>query len=45
MAATFAASHQSTIGIPFGAPDYVAHAVNYAVLGALPNTRKAPACC
>jgi VanZ family protein len=35
MAATFAASHQSTIGIPFGAPDYVAHAVNYAVLGAL----------
>jgi VanZ family protein len=35
MAATFAASHRSAIAIPFGAPDYVAHALGYAVLGAL----------
>lgn len=35
MAATFVASHQPAVVIPFGAPDYVAHFVNYAVLGAL----------
>ncbi len=35
MAATFAASHRPAIAIPFGAPDYVAHALSYAVLGAL----------
>jgi VanZ family protein len=35
MAATFAASHRSAIPIPFGAPDYVAHALGYAGLGAL----------
>lgn len=35
MAATFVASHQPVIEIPFGAPDYVAHAVAYGVLGAL----------
>ncbi len=35
MAATFAASHRTDIAIPFGAPDYGAHALSYAVLGAL----------
>jgi VanZ family protein len=35
MAAIFAASHQAAVEIPFGAPDYVGHAVGYAVLGAL----------
>ena len=35
MAATFAASHRSAIAIPFGPPDYVAHALGYAGLGAL----------
>ena len=34
-ALTFYVSHQPVVSIPFGAPDYVAHAVNYAVLGAL----------
>lgn len=35
MAGTFYASHQSAVGIPLGAPDYVAHGVAYAVLGGL----------
>lgn len=35
MAATFALSHRSAVSIPFDAPDYVAHAGAYAVLGAL----------
>ena len=35
MAATFVASHQSQVEIPFGAPDYIGHGVSYAVLGAL----------
>lgn len=35
MAAIFVASSQSVVEIPFGAPDYVAHATGYAVLGAL----------
>jgi VanZ family protein len=35
MVATFVASHQSRIDIPFGAPDYVGHGVGYAILGAL----------
>ena len=32
---TFVVSHQPVVVIPFGAPDYVAHAINYAVLGVL----------
>jgi VanZ family protein len=35
MAVTFVVSHQSVVAIPFGAPDYAAHAVNYGVLAAL----------
>jgi VanZ family protein len=35
MAATFVASHQPAIEIPFGAPDYVGHALGYAGLAAL----------
>jgi VanZ family protein len=35
MAATFVASHQSAVEIPFGAPDYVGHALGYSGLGAL----------
>lgn len=35
MAATFVTSHQSSVSIPFGAPDYFAHGLAYAVLGAL----------
>lgn len=35
VALTFVVSHQPVVVIPFGAPDYVAHALNYAVLGAL----------
>ncbi|HUR20230.1 MAG TPA: VanZ family protein [Vicinamibacterales bacterium] len=34
-AITFVMSHQPAVTIPFGAPDYVAHAMNYAVLGVL----------
>ena len=34
-ALTFYVSHQPVVHIPFGAPDYVAHALNYGVLGAL----------
>lgn len=34
-AITFVVSHQPVVVIPFGAPDYVAHALNYAVLGVL----------
>ena len=34
-AMTFVVSHQPVVVIPFGAPDYVAHAINYAVLGVL----------
>lgn len=32
---TFVVSHQPAVVIPFGAPDYVAHGINYAVLAAL----------
>ncbi len=35
MAVTFYISHQSVVSIPLGAPDYVAHGVSYAGLGAL----------
>ena len=35
MAVTFYLSHQSGIAIPLGAPDYMAHGVGYAGLGAL----------
>jgi VanZ family protein len=35
MAATFYISHQSVVAIPLGAPDYIAHGVGYAGLGAL----------
>lgn len=35
MAATFVVSHQPVVVIPFDAPDYYAHGVSYAVLGAL----------
>lgn len=35
MAATFVISHQPKVAIPFDAPDYLAHGVSYAVLGAL----------
>jgi VanZ family protein len=35
MAATFFASHRPAVVIPFGAPDYVAHAIAYSVLAAL----------
>ena len=35
VAITFVVSHQPVVVIPFGAPDYVAHAINYAVLGVL----------
>ena len=34
-AITFVVSHQPVVVIPFGAPDYAAHAINYAVLGVL----------
>jgi VanZ family protein len=34
-AITFVVSHQPVVVIPFGAPDYLAHAINYAVLGVL----------
>ena len=34
-AITFVISHQPAVNIPLGAPDYVAHAINYAVLGVL----------
>ena len=32
---TFIVSHQPVVVIPFGAPDYVAHAINYGVLSVL----------
>jgi VanZ family protein len=32
---TFVVSHQPVVHIPFGAPDYVAHGLNYSVLGLL----------
>lgn len=35
MAVTFYLSHQSVVAIPLGAPDYVAHGIGYAGLGAL----------
>lgn len=35
MAGTFVVSHQPTVSIPLDAPDYMAHGVSYAVLGAL----------
>jgi VanZ family protein len=35
MAVTFYISHQSVVSIPMGAPDYVAHGVSYAGLGAM----------
>ncbi len=35
MALIFVLSHQPTVTIPLGAPDYVAHALGYAVLAAL----------
>jgi VanZ family protein len=35
VAFTFVVSHQPAVVIPFGAPDYVAHAINYSVLGVL----------
>ena len=35
MAITFIVSHQPVVVIPFGAPDYVAHVINYGVLGVL----------
>jgi len=35
VAITFVVSHQPVVVIPFGAPDYLAHAINYGVLGVL----------
>lgn len=35
MAVTFYLSHQSVVDIPLDAPDYVAHGIGYAGLGAL----------
>lgn len=35
MAAIFVVSHQSSVSIPFGAPDYYAHGMSYTVLGFL----------
>ena len=35
IALTFIVSHQPVVSIPFGAPDYVAHAINYGVLTVL----------
>lgn len=35
MGVTFYISHQSVVSIPLGAPDYMAHGVGYAGLGAL----------
>jgi len=35
MAGTIVVSHQRAVQIPFGAPDYIAHAVSYALFGAL----------
>lgn len=35
VAITFIVSHQPVVVIPFGAPDYVAHVINYGVLGVL----------
>ena len=35
VALTFVVSHQPVVAIPFGAPDYWAHAINYAVLAVL----------
>lgn len=35
MAGTFVVSHQPVVSIPLGAPDYMAHGISYAVLGAL----------
>ncbi len=35
MAVTFYISHQSSVAIPLGAPDYIAHGVSYAGLGAM----------
>ncbi|MEO6221963.1 MAG: VanZ family protein [Vicinamibacterales bacterium] len=35
VAITFVVSHQPVVVIPFGAPDYVAHAVNYGILAVL----------
>ncbi len=35
IAITFVVSHQPAVVIPFGAPDYVAHAINYAILAVL----------
>ena len=32
---TFVVSNQPVVHIPFGAPDYVAHSLNYGVLGVL----------
>lgn len=32
---TFVVSHQPVVVIPFGAPDYTAHGINYAILAAL----------
>jgi VanZ family protein len=32
VALTFVVSHQPVVVIPFGAPDYLAHAINYGVL-------------
>ena len=35
VALTFIVSHQPVVVIPFGAPDYMAHGINYAVLAIL----------
>ena len=35
VAITFVVSHQPVVVIPFGTPDYVAHALNYGVLSVL----------
>jgi VanZ family protein len=35
VAITFVVSHQPVVVIPFGAPDYWAHAINYGVLAVL----------
>jgi VanZ family protein len=35
VAITFVVSHQPVVVIPFGAPDYLAHGINYGVLGIL----------
>jgi VanZ family protein len=35
MAAIFVVSHQSSVSIPFDAPDYYAHGMSYTVLGFL----------